>query len=193
MSSAFSRAGFIRGIFSKRLPSKTVSQAGFPRRFLCNSTSQSLPLENTQHPSCRKNSRGFQLSQKSYYSVTTDGKEFSQEIDEISIGEYHKKSDLYLESLVDQLEILGETYREIDVDYSEGVLNMELPPLGDYCINKQPPNKQIWSSSPVSGPNRYDLIKGKWISLRDGSSLTKILEDEIKQATGLDEFTLELD
>ena len=31
------------------------------------------------------------------------------------------------------------------------------PNVGTYVINKQTPNKQIWLSSPISGPKRYDL------------------------------------
>lgn len=31
--------------------------------------------------------------------------------------------------------------------------------FGTYVINKQAPNKQIWLSSPVSGPKRYDYIQ----------------------------------
>jgi frataxin len=68
-------------------------------------------------------------------------------------------------------------------------------------INKQPPNRQIWLSSPVSGPKRYDWViasasqshkedstidsgddgetGGKWIYLRDGSSLSDLLKDEL--------------
>jgi len=65
-------------------------------------------------------------------------------------------------------------------------------------VNKQPPNKQIWLSSPVSGPKRYDWVVdaatadgedadaagddghgGRWIYLRDGSGLTELLRREI--------------
>ena len=48
-------------------------------------------------------------------------------------------------------------------------------------INKQPPNRQIWLSSPVSGPKRYDW-DGKqqtWVYARDGSTLVGVLEGEI--------------
>lgn len=71
-------------------------------------------------------------------------------------------------------------------------MNLVLPPHGTYVINKQPPNKQIWLSSPVSGPKHYDWVilgetqnnkedtaRGEWISLRDGSSLSSLLEKEI--------------
>ena len=53
-------------------------------------------------------------------------------------------------------------------------------------LNKQPPNRQIWLSSPVSGPKRYDWVtqgqdvkSGKWLYSRDGSSLTELLEGEL--------------
>jgi frataxin len=54
-------------------------------------------------------------------------------------------------------------------------------------INKQPPNKQIWLSSPISGPKRYDFViqsegqeqkegtgSGEWVYLRDGSTLADL-------------------
>lgn len=48
-------------------------------------------------------------------------------------------------------------------------------------INKQPPNKQIWLSSPVSGPKRYDWDDGseEWVYSRDGSSLRGLLKEEV--------------
>lgn len=59
-------------------------------------------------------------------------------------------------------------------------------------MNKQPPNKQIWLSSPLSGPKRYDWVvlgesqgekegtgAGNWIYMRDGSTLDEVLLDEL--------------
>ncbi|CAF9924420.1 MAG: hypothetical protein GOMPHAMPRED_003629 [Gomphillus americanus] len=65
-----------------------------------------------------------------------------------------------------------------------GVLNLVFPPAGTYVINKQPANQQIWLSSPISGPKRYDFVrdgdgKGLWVYLRDGSTLTTLLNDEL--------------
>lgn len=68
-----------------------------------------------------------------------------------------------------------------------------MPKLGGtYVINKQPPNRQIWLSSPVSGPKRFDWVvlgegmndkegsgAGDWVYLRDGSSLGEILRKEL--------------
>lgn len=63
--------------------------------------------------------------------------------------------------------------------------------VGEYVINKQPPNKQIWLSSPVSGPKRFDYVllsegqndkqdtaTGAWVYLRDGTTLDEILQSE---------------
>jgi frataxin len=76
-----------------------------------------------------------------------------------------------------------------------GVLNVVVPAIGTYVLNKQPPNKQIWLSSPISGPKRYDWVvtgdsmhekqdtrvpsQGQWIYLRDGSNLTDLLNEEL--------------
>lgn len=71
------------------------------------------------------------------------------------------------------------------------MLNLKYPPYGTYVLNKQPPNKQIWLSSPRSGPKRYDWVvkddgggggkggKGRWLYLRDGSGLTELLRVEL--------------
>lgn len=71
-------------------------------------------------------------------------------------------------------------------------MNITLPARGTYVLNKQPPNKQIWLSSPISGPKRYDwcvsgesqldkegTASGSWIYARDGSSLDALLLEEL--------------
>jgi frataxin len=63
---------------------------------------------------------------------------------------YHKLADFYLDNLVEYLEEVGDdTTGEFDVLYSSGVLTLKLE-KGTFVINKQPPNKQIWLSSPLS-------------------------------------------
>lgn len=77
--------------------------------------------------------------------------------------------------------------------YSQaGVLHITFPPNGEYVLNKQPANKQIWLSSPITGPKRYDWVVvgegmqhkegsgvGDWMYLRDGSTLTELLRTEL--------------
>ena len=80
-----------------------------------------------------------------------------------------------------------------------GVLTLKLGDRGTYVINKQPPNKQIWLSSPIScvprhfvascaanedcrGPKRYDYdAEAKvWFYHRDGSLMRDLLNDELR-------------
>lgn len=69
-----------------------------------------------------------------------------------------------------------------------------------FVLNKQPPNKQIWLSSPISGPKRYDWVVsqegmnykegsgvGDWIYLRDGSLLTEVLRKELGVDVSVDD------
>jgi frataxin len=80
----------------------------------------------------------------------------------------------------------------LTLDIQAGVLTIELVGKGTYVLNKQPPNKQIWLSSPVTGPKRFDWVVvgesmnqkedggvGDWIYIRDGTSLTELLKKEI--------------
>lgn len=100
-----------------------------------------------------------------------------------SVASYHEKSDETMELILENFEVLSERVPEVDVELAQGVLSLYLPPNGSYVINKQPPNKQIWWSSPVSGPKRFDLVDGKWVYLRDGSTLGGGLREETKIVT----------
>ncbi|PNH09606.1 Frataxin, mitochondrial [Tetrabaena socialis] len=71
-----------------------------------------------------------------------------------------------------------------DVEYSQGVLNVKLGKLGTFVINKQTPNRQIWLSSPVSGPFRFDYSDGRWLYSRDGRDLVRLLQAEITGLVG---------
>ncbi|OBT76092.1 hypothetical protein VF21_04861 [Pseudogymnoascus sp. 05NY08] len=115
-----------------------------------------------------------------------------QEPTELTIEEYHEAADTCIDRLVATFEELQEAREDVDVEYSAGVLTLIFPPIGTYVINKQPPNKQIWLSSPISGPKRYDWVvsgeaqnqkegggQGKWVYIRDGSTLNEMLEKEI--------------
>jgi frataxin len=73
-----------------------------------------------------------------------------------------------------------------------------------YVLNKQPPNMQIWLSSPMSGPKRYDWVvigesmhekegagHGSWVYLRDGSSLASLLKKELGIDVESEDFAAE--
>ncbi|KAG6048279.1 hypothetical protein E4U39_007525 [Claviceps sp. Clav50 group G5] len=105
---------------------------------------------------------------------------------------YHELADLYLESLLSEFEQQQDSREDVDVEYSAGVMTITVANKGTYVINKQPPNKQIWLSSPISGPKRYDWCvigegqtekegtgKGTWVYARDGVSLSELIFQEL--------------
>ncbi|TKY62831.1 Frataxin [Spatholobus suberectus] len=73
-----------------------------------------------------------------------------------------------------------------DIDYGNDVLTVKLGDLGTYVLNKQTPNRQLWLSSPVSGPSRFDWDRDTraWIYRRNKVNLYKILEGELEQLCG---------
>ncbi|TPX56496.1 ferroxidase [Powellomyces hirtus] len=98
-------------------------------------------------------------------------------------SEYHKHADELMDYLVDTMEGIGEEVElaGFDVVYASGVLNLSLGDHGTYVINKQPPNKQIWLSSPVSGPKRFDYspLAKSWICLRTTEDILDLLSKEL--------------
>lgn len=113
-------------------------------------------------------------------AASTDGKSIPDEILDMPIEVYHEVSDGFMENILDQLEVIGDSHPEVinDVEMSQGVMSIEVPSVGVYVINKQPPNKQIWLASPVSGPYRFDYYQNEWVSLRDGTKLLDVLNTE---------------
>lgn len=61
-------------------------------------------------------------------------------------------------------------------------MTLQVPPHGTFVINKQPPNQQIWISSPLSGPARFGYSpEGVWVHHRkEGISLGSLLETELR-------------
>ena len=86
------------------------------------------------------------------------------------------------DALVEDNDITG-----ADIQYSQGVLEVDLGNKGTYVLNKQAPNKQIWMSSPLSGPLRYDYdpASGVWFYARDGHRLRAKLSAEVESLLGL--------
>ena len=109
--------------------------------------------------------------------------------------DFHVAADALLERVelaVTPLEdLLGSDF---DIHCSMGVLTITLGDAGTYVLNKQTPNRQIWWSSPMSGPRRFALDSANnnnnnntWVSARgDGSELFSELRKELKKLTGTD-------
>lgn len=73
-----------------------------------------------------------------------------------------------------------------DIDYGNQVLTIRLGDMGTYVLNKQTPNRQLWLSSPVSGPSRFDWdsYAGAWVYRRNKAKLLRLLENELEQLCG---------
>jgi len=102
---------------------------------------------------------------------------------------YNEISDKFLEDLQEKLQTLEQAgIDDFDIEYGHGVLTLRLGAKGTYVLNKQAPNKQIWWSSPISGPKRFNLdtTTGAWVNTRDLVPLTKELEEELKKLCNID-------
>ncbi|CAL1279082.1 unnamed protein product [Larinioides sclopetarius] len=138
---------------------------------ICQSKPISVPIKNgIQHT--------FAFS---FYETRSNNSRSLKSIS--SPAEYEQVAEETLQSLSDQFEEVLEDSDLIDWDvtYSNDVLTISLNNSGVYVINKQSPNKQIWLSSPFSGPKRYDFKDGLWVYKHEGISLHQLLGDEISK------------
>jgi frataxin len=101
----------------------------------------------------------------------------------LTLNDYHHLSDHALEEIADRIDGIAN-----DVTLSDGVVTIHTQ-HGTWVVNKQAPNLQIWLSSPISGPARfnYDIENKQWVHARDIKiKLRELLEQEMKEATGED-------
>ncbi|XP_043688171.1 frataxin, mitochondrial-like [Telopea speciosissima] len=102
--------------------------------------------------------------------------------------EFHSLADATINALQEKLEEYGDDIQidGFDIDYANQVLTFKLGNLGTYVLNKQTPNRQIWLSSPVSGPSRFDWDRSSqsWIYRRTKANLLQLLESELEQLSG---------
>ncbi|CAA2994326.1 frataxin, mitochondrial [Olea europaea subsp. europaea] len=101
---------------------------------------------------------------------------------------YHMLANSTIHDLLEKLEEYGDSVEidGFDVDNGNEVLTLKLGNLGTCVINKQKPNRQIWMSSPLSGPSRFDWDQNTqaWIYRRTKRNLIKVLETELEQLRG---------
>lgn len=122
--------------------------------------------------------KSFHLPKKSLSfepTLTLQGKRYYTQkccvVSPMSSLEYDEKAEEFFDNLLEHLENIMDKseLKGFDVEYSNGVLTLVLGELGTYVINKQSSNKQIWSSSPVSGPRKYvyNPKENQWECLKD--------------------------
>ncbi|XP_066500164.1 frataxin, mitochondrial [Hoplias malabaricus] len=119
---------------------------------------------------------------RSLHTTTPLSEEKAPQFKEITEAVYEKLADETLDALAEYFEDLTDenfTASDYDVVFSSGVLTVKVGSgHGTYVINKQTPNKQIWLSSPTSGPKRYDWTGERWVYAHDGVTLHSLLSKE---------------
>uniref|UniRef100_A0A2K6USQ4 Frataxin, mitochondrial n=1 Tax=Saimiri boliviensis boliviensis TaxID=39432 RepID=A0A2K6USQ4_SAIBB len=90
---------------------------------------------------------------------------------------HERLAEEMLDSLVEFSEDLADKpylfFKDYDVFFGSGIVTAKLiRALGTYVINKQTPNKQIWLSSPSSGPKCYDWTGKNWVYSHDGDGMS---------------------
>jgi len=98
--------------------------------------------------------------------------------------DFDRRADELLEDMMDELEALEETAGPaFELDYAMGVLTMVLDENTTYVLNKQRPNRQVWMSSPQSGPRRFELDEDGeiWKDVRSGENVLSVMQAELKE------------
>jgi frataxin len=140
-------------------------------------TSTKLIIQDTRHPSKYNllSSSSFSTSTSSTSSGGFDGTNITE-------SDFEDLADSTLSLLEGALDRISSLLNPEEISCAYGVLTIDLGKRGTWVLNKQTPNKQIWWSSPVSGPRRfaYDANAKVWRWTRDGSiTLGQLLEKEI--------------
>ena len=75
---------------------------------------------------------------------------------------FHRVADRTIHALQERVEAIVDDHCDGgDVTYGDGVLTVFLgDDEGTFVLNKQTPNRQLWWSSPLSGPRRYEFSEG---------------------------------
>jgi frataxin len=138
----------------------------------------------------KKIPQGF-FKTKKFLSLTTSSQirlikpfsfsfsEYQIKIPILSEEEFTNTSLKFLDNLSEAIDNIN--IDNLDVNFSDGILKLNFNKNKEYVINIQRPNKQIWFSSPISGPQRYEFDKSikQWVNIRTGVSMIDLLNNEI--------------
>ena len=109
----------------------------------------------------------------------------------LSEAQFHVVADHTLELLTHSCEGIQQQVEQVDMDVemAMGVLNITIPGAGTFVVNKQTPNRQLWLSSPISGPWHYGFVEGDnggtWICTRDQHELFARLSEEFSKVLAI--------
>eukprot|EP01039_Chlorochromonas_danica_P011149 gene11148-12428_t len=139
-----------------------------------------------------------QLITRQWTSKSSSLRFFSSGSSVLSEQNFHKISDRTLDEIQDLLWEHEEELEDVEIVLSQGVLTLTVGGTAEeaksWVINKQTPNRQLWWSSPISGPRRYEYVDSasstscaeKWKYSRDEKvDLLSSLRDELEKVTGV--------
>lgn len=162
----------------------TIAITNHNKRPLCVSFStHRLPQDVRPRPLHKRQKLNLCPSKQCRFNsitASTDGSVIPDDVKNLTLEKYHETADATFEILLNDLDAFFEQNKimEADVDEEAGVMQINCSE-GTYVINKQPPTKQIWLSSPISGPKRFDLHNDRWICLRDNVKFSDLLKNEM--------------
>ncbi|XP_005999462.1 frataxin, mitochondrial [Latimeria chalumnae] len=126
--------------------------------------------------------RSAKLSTRQFHLTGLENSGMGTTSSLIDESTYETLAEETLDALAEYFEDLADqpfSSPDYDVTFANGVLTIKLGgDFGTYVINKQTPNKQIWLSSPTSGPKRYDWTGRNWVYSHDGVCLHHLLAKE---------------
>lgn len=82
---------------------------------------------------------------------------FSRLLSNTTAGEFEKELNNFMDCLVHLLESHRFDSHNLDINLADGVLSVASTQHGTWVLNKHTPTRQIWLSSPVSGPRKYNF------------------------------------
>jgi frataxin len=101
---------------------------------------------------------------------------------------FHAAGDVALEGILTVLEEATADPRELisDIDLIDGVLVVVVDGVGTWVLNKHGVTRQIWVSSPLSGPSKYNFHaqEAAWKDERAQRPLRPLLEQEFADSLG---------
>ncbi len=102
----------------------------------------------------------------------------------VSDNNFETHAENALQAVFEQVD--GALGDQLEVDLDGGILSIELASGGQYIINKQAPNRELWMSSPVSGAKHFyfDEETENWVGTRSDGIFFDILSDELTQISG---------
>lgn len=80
--------------------------------------------------------------------------------------EYNNIANELLDDLLDKLEVIEDSMDGFEVNSSgDGVIHVNMADKGTWVLNKQTPSRQIWLSSPITGPTHYRMVDNEVMTL----------------------------